>query len=186
MINKKEGIVIALLIITCLNSFGQQDSIVRKDYRRFGFGLQIMGPATISLEADYFIIRQLNIELGTGFEGSYGGVNGCWRGKQYKTRWSPYLGVQYFRYDQYTLMGGGGSNAHGIYCPIGVQYISKNGFKFGIEVAQQFFLNDDTWSIYGPTNYGKIYSHPLSGAIKISGGLEVFVGLVALILHGSQ
>jgi len=101
--------------------------------RRFGFGIQLGGPTLVtSLESDYFITRNINLEAGIGIIGFYGGTKWYFGAKNKPMYWAPYVGACYIALPDDIL---GGDWKAGGYFPIGLQYLSKKGFTFAGEVA---------------------------------------------------
>ena len=109
----------------------ENTSINPRANRRIGIGIQLGGPTMIcSAQADYFLTPKINIEAGVGLVGLYSGV----KVHLSSSAWSPYLGVKATFLPEIKLFGGGGWNP-GLYAPIGIQYMSRDGFTFAFEGA---------------------------------------------------
>jgi hypothetical protein len=124
-----------LILFLFLNSRinAQNDSINRRELRPFGLSLDIMGPTVYtSLNFDYFLDRNMSLEVGGSQFGYYSGMkvhfgNGKsvgmpYLGLLYVTHFSPKTGFEY-------------SHA---YIPIGYHYVGKTGFNASIEIALNF------------------------------------------------
>jgi hypothetical protein len=105
---------------------------IRKD-RPFGISANIGGGNLLGISLDYFIIPQLNIEVGFGF-GQYAALKYHFEGGE-EIKWSPYIGLGYgipvsdIRTENIKYSNGV------IAIPVGVQQIQKGGFSFSIEAV---------------------------------------------------
>jgi hypothetical protein len=138
-------LIISLFV--AFNVFAQDNSIknIRAD-RKFGIGVQLLGPTILtSLQLDYFITQNLNLEVGVGLFGYYGGAKWYFGSKVKPTYWAPYIGGCYISAADFSAFVSGISP--GAYFPLGIQFISKGGFTFATEVAGLFLpnVNSPVW-----------------------------------------
>lgn len=112
--------------------------------RPFGVSLNLGGPAIlVSASANYFILPRLNIEIGGGIWGYYGGPTYHFKQNRDK-RATVYTG---FLLTAYPAMPGASAfydagwnvskpeTHYYVYVPIGLNNISKNGYTSSIEIA---------------------------------------------------
>ncbi len=102
----------------------------RKTYKS-GFSFTLGGPTlALSFSLNHFFNEHVNMEIGGGFIGAYGGIKYYYGRKMKVMRFAPYTGLCYnysaslFEYP-----------CPGIYVPLGVQLMSKRGFTLGLEAA---------------------------------------------------
>ena len=136
--------LIALFVILSTTLFAQNSIDTVKgnprSYRKFGMGIQGMGPTIIgSIYLNYFATHNINIELGTGLFGSYGGAK-CYLGKKEDKQFlSPYVGINVGTFkllDPLIIIFGGElvwKRVYSVNLPLGVQLMTKNGFNFSVE-----------------------------------------------------
>ncbi len=126
-------------------SFGQ--NINKRNDFKDGFGLKIGGPTfALALNYNHFFNQNLNLELGAGIVGAYGGLK-YFFGKEDKVmRFTPYVGAEYC----YTAIIFDGFY-QGVYLPLGVQFFSKKGFNLSLEASCFLFYG------YGAIPWGSLH-----------------------------
>lgn len=108
---------------------------IRKD-RPFGISACLGGGNLAGISLDYFVIPQLNVEVGFGFS-QYLALKYHFAGGE-EISWSPYIGLGYgmpiksIREESDTYANGKYSKGV-IGIPLGVHFIQKKGFSFSIE-----------------------------------------------------
>ena len=146
---QKHILTLFLFFKVVLSSAQDTDTHNRRELRPWGVSLNLLGPTGISsVNVDYFISRNISVEVGAGFFGAYVG------GKAYigKKQWT---GMPYVGYTA-AMFGLPGQDDDGVYLynylPIGYHYVSKKGFNIAIEVA---FNPDDTpYELFGQLRLG--------------------------------
>lgn len=147
-----KNLLLIFSFFVAVNIYAQDISIenIRAD-RKFGIGGQFLGPTIlISLQLDYFITQNLNLEVGGGALGYYGGVKWYFGSKDKPTNWAPYVGGCYISVLDDIFRGGMRSGA---YFPLGIQFISKGGFTFAPEVAG-LYLPGSLTPVWGAIKLG--------------------------------
>ncbi len=142
------GIIFTLLLFTPGALFSQEynqftsDSITYqvRDERPFGLSLNLLGPSILaSLSGNYYITPKTKFEGGAGLLGCYAGLDYHFRPNGFHDYWSHYLGA---KYSFIPNIGIGGSPQekyfHGLYVPVGLQYLNKNGFGWAGEIAYTY------------------------------------------------
>ncbi len=131
---KIRGLFFLLLICTSASTLHGQEGSKLNDRanRKIGIGLNLLGPTFgTSIQGDYFLTRNLNIEIGGGVIGYYGGAKWYFRRQDRSNSWSPYIGWHHTEcFDLYW-----GWIIRGSYFPVGIQYLSKSGFTLSVELA---------------------------------------------------
>lgn len=116
----------------CVLTVGAEEVRDTRLERPFAIGMQVLGPTTLfSGYAGYFLHPSINVELGGGVFGLYGG------GKYYfgrvapGRRWFPYAGAML------VVVPGilGAEQSLAAYIPIGLDYMFPWGLAFGAEAA---------------------------------------------------
>jgi hypothetical protein len=143
----KKAIILIFLLLASIG-FSQKntqtDSNVNpRTSRKLGYGFQFMGPTLVaSCYVNYFINHHVNIEVGGGFLGFYGGTKFHFGKKGQKQLFSPYAGINLGRISlpdlNFGWYGGTGSGWNGffmVYLPVGIQFMNKSGFHASIEGA---------------------------------------------------
>jgi hypothetical protein len=121
-----------LIFILTVNSYGQETN--PRSENKFGIGAQLGGPTLIlSINLNYFINHNYNVEIGAGLFGLYGGLNYYFGQSDKSQRWAPYIGAHYTMVSLPTISQS--ETLSGIYAPIGIQFMAKNGFTFAPEIA---------------------------------------------------
>ena len=101
----------------------------------FGININIGGPSILlSFSSDYFITPNLNIEVGLGFIGLFGGIKYHLNGKKDDKNWTPYLGLYAVHIPKIEFITTTPAR-NGLYIPIGIQYMSNKGYIVGAEIA---------------------------------------------------
>lgn len=143
---KKLTTLITLSLLLTITLSGQ--SVNRRSEFKTGAGIQLIGPTFVaSGELDYFFTHNFNAEIGAGLYGTYVSAKYYFGSSEKETPWAPYFGVSYKLPGILT-----GDKEGGFYFPLGIQYISKNGFTFAPE--------------YGIINTGAIKT-ALWGALRV-------------------
>ena len=112
---------------------------------RFGVNINMGSPTfLLSASLDYFITSSVNIEAGAGLLGTFGGMKYHFFGSKNTANWTPYLGLFIARnltadFDIFGTSSGDDWNTN-LYFPVGIQYISKEGFTFGAELAGRILV----------------------------------------------
>jgi hypothetical protein len=112
---------------------------------RFGVNINIGSPTIgLSVSFDCFITSSVNIEAGGGLFGLFGGIKYHFFGSKNTANWTPYLGLFIARnltadFDIFGTSSGDDWNTN-LYFPVGIQYISKEGFTFGAELAGRILV----------------------------------------------
>ena len=125
-----------------------------REENRFGFNYLNLGSPSIllSLSVDYFVTPSVDIEVGAGLIGYYGGIKYHFMGNSEKN-WTPYLGAFGGTIAKINLTGGDKSQGI-IYFPLGMQYTSDGGFTFGIEAAGIIVDSQNSVPIWGAIKLG--------------------------------
>jgi len=122
--------------------------------RPFGINLNLGGPSVlISGSFDFFVIPTVNLEVGTGFIGTFGGVKYHFLGNEAERHWTPFAGVYYTKIDVPYFFSPGGHEEEGLYFPVGIQYLGDRGFLFAVEVAG-LLINNSNMAIFGGLKIG--------------------------------
>jgi hypothetical protein len=109
----------------------------------FGININLFGQTEyLSLSVDYFVTSSLDIEVGTGFYGTFGGLKYHFFGAKNDKNWTPYLGVYLARIPH--IIDSEGSTTH-VYIPLGIQLHKNNGRTFGVELAYRSFSNYNSY-----------------------------------------
>ena len=111
---------------------------------RFGVNINMGSPTfLLSASLDYFITSSVNIEAGAGLLGTFGGMKYHFFGSKNTANWTPYLGLFIARnltdFDIFGTSSGDDWNTN-LYFPLGIQYISKEGFTFAAEFAGRILV----------------------------------------------
>ncbi len=105
------------------------DSTNQRQVRPWGLSIYGGSPSLIvSVSADYFVNSNINLEIGGGAFGFFGGGKYHFFGKTTKN-WTPYTGVFLAVYGETV------GTDYLFYFPVGIQYIGKKGFNFAVELA---------------------------------------------------
>jgi hypothetical protein len=103
---------------------------IRKD-RPFGISACLGGGNLLGMSLDYFIIPQLNVEVGFGFS-QYIALKYHFVGGE-EINWSPYIGLGY-GIPISTIREADERYSNGVIAvPIGVHFIQEKGFSFSVE-----------------------------------------------------
>jgi len=133
----KKLFIILLLLLS--NSLMAQESKIETSNPRinnpFGIMINFGGPSLLlSASVDYYVNSNVNIEVGTGFIGAFAGAKYHFNGEQETKKWTPYLGLYLTHIPRITFFNSVPPR-NGFYIPVGIQYMSTNGFTFGFELA---------------------------------------------------
>ncbi len=146
--NHMKKIVLLFLFFVHFSSFGQEIN-PRNEFKN-GFGLKIGGPTlALALNYNHFFTQNINLELGAGLIGAYAGVKYYFGTADKVMRFAPYVGATF------TAIFFDGVNP-GIYLPLGVQLLSKNGFNLSLEasyLSTHYLYNGPFGSIHIGKNF---------------------------------
>ena len=127
----------------------QEDSINRRLIFKNLVGYSLGGPSFLSINYEHYFNHNWSIEAGLGsvifISGVHVGSRYYLGNSKHPTRFAPYLGAAI---GASSIIGGGGSggiDGYGTlvaYAPLGIQYISKDGFAFSLEGAGMFLDNE--------------------------------------------
>ena len=127
---------------TLSTRYGENKYIIKSNPRLsnpFGININLLGQTEyLSLSVDYFVTSSLDIELGTGLSGSFGGIKYHFYGAKNDKNWTPYLGVYLARIPH--TIDSTGSTTH-VYIPLGIQLHRIKGGTFGVEITYRSFSN---------------------------------------------
>lgn len=124
-----------------------------RSLKKFGLGLQFMGPTLIgSVYVNFFPTHNLNLELGTGLIGTYGGAKLFYGKKDRRQTFSPYTGFNLGTIKMLDPLSifyvfGGDLMWKRVYTgniPFGMQIMAKNGFHFSLEGSYMFIWGSTT------------------------------------------
>lgn len=148
----KNGKISFILLLVSAMTWGQNqvsDSINRRLEVKNQIGVQLGGPSFLSCNYEHFFNHHWSIEAGVG---SILAISGVHVGGRYyvgtkakPTKFAPYVGMAL---GAAFIIGGGGSgglNGYGAavgYVPIGIQFITKKGSAFSLEVAGMYLENE--------------------------------------------
>lgn len=131
-------ITIFLTLLISINLLAQDISVENSNPRinnRFGINANLGGSSLLlSFSLDYFFTPNVNVEAGAGIFGYYGGVKYHINGNKPEKNWTPYVGLNIIHIPEITLFSTTEAR-NGLYIPLGLQYLSNNGFTFGTEIA---------------------------------------------------
>jgi hypothetical protein len=132
-------------------------------YKKNSAGSQFGGP-TLFVSAYYnrFLTQNVNLEVGAGLLGLYGGPRLYYGKKDRTTPVSPYIGFQLC----YTSImkvsssyGGTGFSGWeqklGLYAPLGIQFLSKRGFCLSVELAFMKYPSNTVRNTWGAIRIGQ-------------------------------
>jgi hypothetical protein len=129
---KKSLTTFLLLLVLVGTCIGQETETETKFKNRFGIGLTLGGPAwLISMDFNYFVTKELNIEVGGGLRGLYAGLR--YYTKPNKSL-NPYIGIQY-AYSLMPDMGGSYNWESWLYLPLGFPIVFSRNFSITPELA---------------------------------------------------
>jgi len=131
--------VFLILFLLISNGLMAQENSTKSSNPRLnnplGITINFGGPSILlSAAIDYFVNSNINIEAGTGFVGFFSGVKYHFNGENDNKNWTPYVGLYLTHIPRITLFNSVPPRT-GLYIPVGIQYLSNNGFSFGVEVA---------------------------------------------------
>jgi hypothetical protein len=140
-------LILIFAIMCSMNILSQESSVLNiRAERRIGIQAQLGGLTLFpSLQADYFLTHNLNIEAGFSLIAMYVGSRWYFGSAQKLRRWSVYSGVSYAFPYEYFKDGA-------VYVPLGTQFLGKKGLTFSVECA----------AFYHPESYSLI-----TGALKL-------------------
>lgn len=121
-----------------------QESSTLNDDKRFGVNANLLGPTILlSISMDYFVNEKTNIEIGTGIIGAFTGIKYFWKRNQSVSEWTPYAGLNVIFIPEICITNCTPARI-GLYIPIGMEIMKKNGFTFGGEIAGLVLENTKT------------------------------------------
>ena len=133
-----KNLIMLLTLLVSSNLLAQDISAENSNPRinnRFGINANLGGPSLIlSLSIDYFFTPNINVETGAGLFGYYGGVKYHINGNRPEKNWTPYVGLYLMHIPEITFFNTVEAR-NGLYIPLGLQYLSNNGFTVGAEMA---------------------------------------------------
>jgi hypothetical protein len=134
-------LILILLLIPGMQSYEQDSDIQNiRSTRRFGIQAQLGGLTLLpSLQADYFLTHNLNIEAGFSLLAMYIGPKWYFGSAHKLRRWSVYSGVTY-------ALPYGDMLDGAVYVPAGIQFLGKKGLTASIEGAA--FYHPEAYSIF--------------------------------------
>ena len=154
-------ITIFLTLLISITLLAQDISVENSNPRinnRFGINANLGGPSLIlSFSLDYFFTPNVNVEAGAGIFGYYGGVKYHINGNKPETNWTPYVGLYLMHIPEFTFINTTTKKRNGLYIPLGLQYLSNNGFTFGTEIAG-LVLSDAKTPVWGTIKIGYHFS----------------------------
>ena len=126
-----------------------------REQNPLGINFSLGSPVFIaSLSIDYFISSTINLEVGGGLIGVYGGVKYHFQGNKDKN-WTPYTGVYLVGIPTITFLFNTTNSHMDIYVPLGIQYIGNGGFTFAFEGAASYSNSRDNKLLpYGALKLG--------------------------------
>jgi len=104
----------------------------------FGVNFNLGGQTlALSLSVDYFITSKINVELGTGIIGTFGGLKYHINGDKNDKNWTPYVGLYltHMPSKQLFYFGSPTEEKSFLYFPLGIQLNKNKGLTFGAEIA---------------------------------------------------
>ena len=113
----------------------------------FGMNWNLLGQTIVlSLSVDYFITSKINVELGTGIIGTFGGIKYHINGDKNDKYWTPYLGLYLTHMPSKSIgipfMGGGSVTKEKsfLYFPLGIQlHKSQLNKNKGLDTSRSLF-----------------------------------------------
>ena len=127
----------------------QEDSINRRLIYKNLVGYSLGGPSFLSINYEHYFNHNWSIEAGIGsvllISGVHVGSRYYLGNSKHPTKFTPYLGAAIGAAFIIGYGGSGGVGGYGTmvaYAPLGIQYISKNGFAFSLEGAGMFLDNE--------------------------------------------
>ena len=127
----------------------QDDSINRRLIFKNLVGYSLGGPSFLSINYEHYFNYNWSIEAGIGsvllISGVHVGSRYYLGNSKHPTRFTPYLGAAIGAAFIIGYGGSGGVGGYGTlvaYAPLGIQYISRNGFAFSLEGAGMFLDNE--------------------------------------------
>lgn len=101
-----------------------------------GLGMKLGGPAVMSLDFNQFVLPELELNLGIGMFGTYGGFNYHITTIDYNKEWTFYMGGKVSAVgDHRDWLSPGGIEYIGLYAPLGFKLVSRAKFSFSGEIA---------------------------------------------------
>jgi hypothetical protein len=104
----------------------------------FGVNFNLGGQTlALSLSVDYFVTSKINVELGTGIIGTFGGLKYHINGDKNDKNWTPYVGLYltHMPSKQLFYFGSPTEQKSFLYFPLGIQLNKNKGLTFGAEIA---------------------------------------------------
>jgi hypothetical protein len=147
---QKNIIFSIVLLLFNLATNAQNDSVNRRELRPIGLSIDILGPTNYtSLNFDYFLDRNMSLELGGSQFGYYSGVKAHF-GKK-KSAGMIYVGLLYAN----VIMPETGFEFSHVYIPIGYHFVGKKGLNASVEIASNF---NGSLAIESYSAYSLIYA----------------------------
>ena len=104
--------------------------------------LQVWGPEIIGFHFNTFIANRFSVNLGIGIiTDAHIGFNMYFSNRN-KSISSIYLGIQLISYNHFNPFGSSSGRQFGIYLPIGIEIIARNGFTIQFDVGPNVVEED--------------------------------------------
>ena len=155
---KKVLLVCIILIAQFTHSQAIDSSKIKniRSIKKLGWGLQLLGPTGVgSIYVNFFATHNINLEVGGGLFGFYGGTKIFYGKKNQKQHATPFFGVSFGQFNAPIPIFGGQLTSGIINAPIGIQIMSENGFQFSIELSVLYFSEFKYTSPWGAIKIGK-------------------------------
>ena len=138
-----------------IDSFSVENKNLRKLNPRlsnpFGININLLGQTgLLSFSVDYFVSSSLDIELGAGIFGTFGGLKYHFGGANTDKNWTPYLGI-YLSHIPAIVFFTASDSKNCIYMPMGIQLHKNKGLTFGAELA---ITNLTKMNVWGGLKFG--------------------------------
>jgi len=144
-------ILLFILFVCSSNIIKAQDTLSMKSAKNkdvlksnprlsnpFGVNFNLGGQTlALSISVDYFVTSKINVELGTGIIGTFGGLKYHINGDKNDKNWTPYVGLYltHMPSKQLSYFGSPTEQKSFLYFPLGIQLNKNKGLTFGAEIA---------------------------------------------------
>lgn len=154
--------LITILILLSFESFSQDEQrkkvIPNRKNHFIGFtaGLGGLGLSLASMSIDAFIVKDINIELGTGFNAgailnngrtNYTTITHHHSFSRYSPNWSFFYGFGYANYESTNQVTSYGKEEEGnaFYITTGILLVTRGGFTLKYEMGPGYIVSTETW-----------------------------------------